>query len=196
VAILLVVLALASACDLRAMSRVSVHGDSIAAQASTNLRNRLTANGHRVARFDATERALISDKLTSIRRMARDNRPDVAIIVLGAGDANARHGDARLRSDIRAVLQALQNVPCVRWLSLKIRGVSGWYAGYVDRADDVNRILANQVAAFPNARVAPYREWAAGHPGAFLADGMHHNAQGKTRFAAFVEQVVDNPSCT
>ena len=72
----------------------------------------------------------------------------------------------------------------------------GYYQGYVARADDFNRILATEIVDYPNARVAPYREWAATHAGSFKADGLHHTAQGKARFAAWIEQVVDNPRCT
>jgi hypothetical protein len=79
----------------------------------------------------------------------------------------------------------------VRWLSLKIAGVNGFYQGYVDRADDFNRILAAQIVDYPNARMAPYRQWSNTHPGAFKPDGLHHTAQGKTRYAAFLEGVVD-----
>ena len=172
---------------------VSLHGDSVAAQAAPQLRNRLTPE-HRL-RLNASERAVIADKLPDIRLVGENPNMDVAVLVLGAGDANHRHGDRRMRRDIRQVLDALHDVPCVRWLSLKVGGVNGYYQGYVDRADDFNRILAHEIVDYPNARVAPYREWAAGHGGSFKADGLHHTAQGKTRYAAFVEGVVDNPVC-
>jgi hypothetical protein len=169
---------------------ISLHGDSVAAQALPNLRNRL----QRLApvRLDATERAVIADKLPSIRVVGQNDRVVAEVLVLGAGDANDRHGDARMRREIRQALDALRGVPCVRWLSLKIAGVNGYYQGYVDRADDFNRILAREIGDYPNARVAPYRQWANTHPGAFRADGLHHTATGKAQFAAWVQQVVAN----
>jgi hypothetical protein len=192
-ALLVAALAVASPAGA-AGPRVNVHGDSIAAQDATQLRNRLTPQ-YRL-RLDATERAVIADKLPAIRVAGDNPNVDVVVLVLGAGDANSRHGDRRMRREIRQVLDALRDVPCVRWLSLKVGGVNGYYQGYVDRADDFNRILRAQVADYDNARVAPYREWAATHAGSFKADGLHHTARGKTRFAAFVQQVVDNPHCT
>lgn len=186
-ALVVVLVALATACQ--PLPLISFHGDSMGAQAASNLRNRLTRN-HRL-HFDATERAVIADKLPAIRIVGDNPQLRVAIVELGAGDANDRHGDARMRRDVRRVLDALRDVPCVRWLSLKIAGVNGFYRGYVQRADDFNRILAAQVARYPNARVAPYRQWANANRRAFKADGLHHTAQGKTRYAAFVEQVVD-----
>ena len=117
------------------------------------------------------------------RRIRAGRRPatrrDVAIVELGAGDANDRHGDARMRRDIRQVLYALRHVPCVRWLSLKIAGVNGYYQGYVDRADDFNRILAQEIADYPNARVAPYRAVVRGPPRSFKPDGLHHTARAR-----------------
>lgn len=184
---LALLVALAAGCQ--PLPLISFHGDSMGAQAAPNLRNRLTRN-HRL-HFDATERAVIVDKLADLRAVGDNPQLTVAIVELGAGDAYDRHGDARMRRDVRRVLAALRDVPCVRWLSLKIAGVNGFYQGYVDRADDFNRILANQVADFPNARVAPYRQWANANPSAFKADGLHHTARGKALFAAWIEQVVD-----
>jgi len=191
-AITLLLVALASGCQTRPY--VGIWGDSVAAQARTNLQNRLTPE-HRLF-LDVTEQALTPDKLASIRAVAQSaDPPHTAVLVLGAGDANAWHGDRRMRRNIRNVLDALREVDCVRWMSLKIAGVSGYYQGYVARADDFNRILAREIRDYPNARVAPYREWAASHPGSFKADGLHHTRAGKARYAAFVEGVVDNPRC-
>jgi hypothetical protein len=188
--IIVLLLALAGTAEAQAAPLISLHGDSIAAQASTNLRNRLQRI-HPV-RLDATERAVIADKLPSIRVVGQNGRVVAEVLVLGAGDANNWHTDARMRREIRQSLDALRGVPCVRWLSLKIAGVNGYYQGYVQRADDFNRILAHEIADYPNARVAPYRQWANAHPGAFRSDGLHHTARGKTQFAAWVQQVVAN----
>ena len=181
---------LASAASAAAAPLNSLHGDSVAAQALPNLRNQLERLGP--VRLDATERAVIADKLPSIRTVGQNPRVVAEVLVLGAGDANRRHGDARMRREIRQALDALRDVPCVRWLSLKVAGVSGYYQGYVQRADDFNRILAQEIVDYPNARVAPYRQWANAHPSAFRADGLHHTAVGKSQFAAWVRQVVDN----
>lgn len=190
---LVLLAAVASGCQYVGTTgpRVSFHGDSMGAQGAPQITHRLTRH-HRLY-LDATERAVIDDKLPSIRALAQNGpRPDVAVIELGSGDANDRHGDARMRRNIRQVLDALRDVPCVAWFSLRIAGVNGFYQGYVDRADDFNRILTTEVADYPNARVAPYRQWSVEHAGAFKADGLHHTAQGKTLFAEFVEQVADN----
>jgi hypothetical protein len=192
-AALLFLVVLASGCQAR--TYVALFGDSVPAQAAPNIRNRLTPE-HRLL-LDATERAIIDDKLPDIRAAGSSaDPPDVALVVLGAGDANDRHGDARMRRNIRQALDALRAVPCVRWLSLKIAGVNGYYRGYIDRADDFNRILAAEITDYPNARIAPYREWALQHGGSFKADGLHLTAAGKTRYAAFLEGVVDNPRCS
>jgi hypothetical protein len=171
--------------------RVSFHGDSMGAQADSQIVHRLTQD-HRLFRR-SQERADIADLLPSIRSLTVSGPvPEIAIVELGSGDAFGRHGDERIRRDIRRALDLLRGVPCVRWFSLKIAGVNGFYQGYVDRADDVNRILAREIADYPNARVAPYRQWANAHPGAFKADGLHHTERGKTAFAHFVESVADN----
>ena len=196
-AIGVLVAALASGCQYVGSTGpfVSVHGNSMAAQARTEIRNRLIVE-HRIY-LDVTERATTETKLATIRAAAESaTPPEVAVIELGAGDANEWFGDTRMRRNIRRILDALRGVDCVRWMNLKIAGVNGYYRGYVARADDFNRILAREIADYPNARVAPYREWAVEHPGAFKADGLHHTAQGKRLFAAFIERVVDNPRCT
>jgi len=169
------------------------HGDSMGAQARTQITAKLSQNYQPVVR--ARERAVIDTMTPGIRELVqRPVPPQIVIVELGSGDAHQRHTDAGMRSDIRRVLFLTRNVPCVRWLSLKIAGVNGFYQGYVDRADDFNRILAAEVARHerPRVRVAPYRQWAAAHPNSFKADGLHHTEPGKTRFAAFIDQVADN----
>jgi hypothetical protein len=160
------------------------------AQATTEIRQRFVQ--HHPVHINATERAVTRDKLAAIRTLAANpsTRPSIAIVELGAGDANNRHGDARMRRDIREVLFALRLVPCVRWLNLKLAGVNGYYQGYVQRADDFNRILAQEVQRFPNAQVGRYRQWALANPRAFKADGLHHTAGGKRLFAAFLDRDV------
>jgi hypothetical protein len=192
-AIVLLLAVLATGCQYIGTSgpRVSFHGDSMGAQADRQIVNRLTRH-HRLFRH-SVERADIADMRPSIRVLVEEGPlPDVAVVELGSGDAHQRHGDERMRRDIRRVLDLLRDVPCVRWFSLKIAGVNGFYQGYVDRADDFNRVLAREIADYPNARVAPYRQWANAHPEAFKADGLHHTARGKTMFAHFIEDVVDN----
>lgn len=167
------------------------HGDSMGAQGRTQIAAALSQDYQPVVR--ARERAVIDTMTPGIRELVeRPVQPQIVIVELGSGDANERHTDAGMRADIRRVLHLTSTVPCVRWLSLKIAGVNGFYQGYVDRADDFNRILAEEVARHPNARVAPYRQWAAAHPNSFKADGLHHTEPGKVRFAAFIDQVADN----
>ena len=161
------------------------------AQAAPQITNRLTRS-YRL-HLDASERATVQDKLPAIRRLVQQGPlPDVAIVELGSGDANNGYGDARMRRVIRQVLDALRPVDCVRWLNLKVAGVNGFYQGYVRRADDFNRILERQIADYPNAQVAAYRQWSVQHGGSFKADGLHHTAAGKARYAAFIEQVAGN----
>ena len=188
---MVLVAALATGCQYVGTSgpRVSFHGDSIGAQADSEIVHRLTRH-YRLFRH-SVERADVTSMLPSIRTMVENGpRPDVAIVELGAGDAFERHGHERMRRDIRRALDLLRGVPCVRWFSLKLAGVDGYYQGYVERADDFNRILARQITDYPNARVAPYRPWAHAHPGAFKPDGLHHTERGKTAFAHFVESVA------
>jgi hypothetical protein len=171
-------------------SLTSFHGDSNGSQADSQIVDRLTRE-HRLFRF-SLPRATIATMLPVLRSMMEEGPvPEITIIELGTGDAQERHGDTRMRRDVRRVLRLVREVPCVRWLSLKIAGVTGWYQGYVERADDFNRILARQVRDFDNAEVAPYREWAVDHPGAFLADGLHHTEGGKLHYADFVRHVAN-----
>jgi hypothetical protein len=174
--------------------RVSFHGDSMGAQADRQITNRLTQS-YRLFRF-SRERAVIADMIPVVREVMQfPNPPAIVIVELGAGDANTWHGDERMRRDIRRILDLVRPVrprPCVRWLDLKVAGVNGFYQGYVRRADDFNRILAREITDYPSARVAPYRQWARAHPGAFKADGLHHTARGKALYARFIEQVVSN----
>ncbi len=167
------------------------HGDSMGAQARTQITAKLSQEYQPIVR--AQERADIDTMAPGIReQVERPAPPEIVLIELGAGDAHERHTDAGMRADIRRVLYLTRDIPCVRWLNLKIAGVNGFYQGYVDRADDFNRILAQEVARHDNARVAPYRQWAAVHPNSFKADGLHHTELGKIRFAAFLDQVADN----
>jgi hypothetical protein len=188
---LVLVVALATGCQYQGIrgTRVAVWGDSIGARAEPFVRHRLVQH-HRVT-IDATGRAVTFDKLVSMHQVAgADPGPDVAVVELGAGDANLRSPYSRVRRDIRLALWELRSVPCVRWLTLKVGGVDGYYAGYVARARTVNQILAQEVARTTNARTAAYRYWAAQHPEAFLADGLHHNRRGKALFARFIDHVV------
>ena len=169
------------------------HGDSMGAQGRTQIRAKLSQEYQPVVR--ARERVVIDDMAPGIRELVeRPVPPQIVIVELGSGDAHERHTDAGMRADIRRVLYLTRDIPCVRWLSLKIAGVNGFYQGYVDRADDFNRILAEEVARHesPRVRVAPYRQWAVARPNSFKADGLHHPEPGKTRFAAFIDQVADN----
>ncbi len=171
--------------------RLGFHGDSMGAQGRTQITAALRQDYQPVVR--AQERATIDTMAPGIRELVeRPVPPQIVIVELGSGDAHERHTDAGMRADIRRVMHLTRDVPCVRWLSLKVAGVNGFYQGYVDRADDFNRILAQEVARHANARVAPYRQWAAAHPNSFKADGLHHTEPGKTRFAAFIAQVADN----
>jgi len=167
------------------------HGDSMGAQARTQITAKLSQDHQPVVR--ARERAVIDTMVPGIRELVeRPVPPQIVVVELGSGDAQQRHTDAGMRADIRRVLHLTRDIPCVRWLSLKIAGVNAFYQGYVERADDFNRILAQEVARHANARVAPYRQWAAADPNSFKADGLHHTEPGKTRFAAFIDQVADN----
>jgi hypothetical protein len=169
---------------------LSFHGDSIGAQDDAALVDRLSRE-HRMFRVSRA-RATIATMLPLIEDMVeRPVLPEIAIIELGAGDAQERHGDTRMRQDIVQALGLLRDIPCVRWLNLKIEGVNGFYQGYVARAPSFNRILTRRVQDFPNARVAPYRQWALDHPSSFLADGLHHTASGKLRYADFVRGVAN-----
>ncbi len=169
------------------------HGDSMGAQSRTQIAVKLSQDYQPIVR--ARERAVIDTMRPGIRELVeRPVPPQIVIVELGSGDANERHTDAGMRADIRGVLHLTRDIPCVRWLSLKVAGVNPYYQGYVDRVGAFNRILAEEVARHANARVAPYRQWAAAHPGSFKADGLHHTEPGKTRFAAFIDHVADNCS--
>ena len=192
VATLTVVLAGSGAADA-AGPRLGFHGDSMGAQGRVQITAKLSEDYQPVVR--AQERAVIDTMAPGIQALVDSpNPPAIVIIELGSGDAHERHTDAGMRADVRRVLRMTRNIPCVRWLSLKIAGVNGFYQGYVDRADDFNRILVEEVARHesPGVRVAPYRQWAAAHPNSFKADGLHHTEPGKVRFAAFLDQVADN----
>lgn len=185
---MLLLVLLATGCQVPPL--VSFHGDSMGAQARTQITNRLSRDHRAIVR--ARERAVINTMTPGIRAvMARADPPDIVIVELGAGDAHGWHSLVRMRRDIRRVLQLTRSVPCVRWLSLKVGGVHGFYRGYVARADDFNRILARQAALYPNVRVAPYRQWAAARPNSFKADGLHHTQRGKVRYAQFIQGIAN-----
>ncbi len=193
VALVLAVALLATGCDYLGTTGplTSFHGDSIGAQDDAQIVDRLTRD-HRLFRY-SRQRATIGDMVPVIRSLIEEGPvPEVVIVELGAGDAQDRHGDTRMRQDVIRVLDLLDEIPCVRWLNLKIEGVNGFYQGYVARAPSFNRILARRIQDHPNARVAAYRQWAIDHPSSFLADGLHHNAQGKLRYADYVRSVADS----
>jgi hypothetical protein len=190
-AVVTLVVVLATGCQFvgSAGPYTSFHGDSMGAQADRQIADRLTRS-YRLFRY-SQERAVVATMIPVIDRMMRGSpRPQIVIVELGAGDANEFHGDARMRRDIRRVLDLVDSVPCVRWLNLKIAGVNGFYRGYVARADDFNRILAREVDRHPNAEVAPYRRWAEANPDAFKADGLHHTRRGKLAYARYIESVA------
>ena len=135
----------------------SFHGDSMGAQADGQITERLSRT-YRFFRY-SQERATIATMLPVIERLMNERPPEIVIIELGSGDAYTWRTDAQLRADIRRVLTLVRPADCVRWLSLKIGGVNGFYEGYVARADDVNRILRAKIARTPTTKntMAPYQ---------------------------------------
>lgn len=183
-------LALLTACDYRGTgtTQVALLGDSIADDADRRTVTEMRAR-YLYWRFNVRAGA-IEDQLLPLALLLRDDPPDVLIIELGLGDAQAWHGDRRMRRDIRKVLYAARRVPCVRWLNVKEAGVHPFYQGVVARGDDFNRHLAELTRRYPNARLVDYDRWAQARPGHFLADGLHHNRRGRAAFARWLATAV------
>ena len=178
------------ACDYAGSAgpKLGLFGDSVADDADWRIENQLTRS-YRLYQLNLRS-GTTSDQIGNVRALVRDDKPRILIIELGIGDAQAWHGDTRMRNDIQALLERAASVDCVRWLNLKVAGVNPFYQGVVARSDDFNRILGNRARRFANTQVVDYDAWAQAHPEHFLADGLHHDFAGRAAYAQWLRTEV------
>ena len=161
-------------------------GDSIAADAGWALAAAFVEVSGRRPYLALVDRTRIGDHVGSIERFGRvfaADPPEVAVVALGTGDARDNRPAGPVRSEVARVRAALRDVPCVLWVDVKAAGVNGIYAGVVAYAGWVNVVLRSELDGRPGIERLDVTRWAARHPDAFLADGLHFNADGAVRYA-------------
>jgi lysophospholipase L1-like esterase len=181
-ALVLAVAVLITGCDYQGQGsiRVALFGDSVADDAAAETTARM-AERYGYIGYNR-RRGAIEDQLFALAVLLERDPPDVLVVELGVGDAQAFHDDQRMRDDIVRVLEAARGVPCVRWLTLKEAGVNPFYQGVVARSGAFNRVLAETIAPYPNAEPVDYDVWAQAHPQHYLADGLHFNEAGRSAY--------------
>ena len=161
-------------------------GDSIAADAAWALAAAFVEVSGRRPHVALVDRSTIGDHVGSIERFVRvfaADPPEVAVVALGTGDARDNRPAGTVRSEVTRARAALRDVPCVLWVDVKAAGVNGIYPGVVAYAGWVNVVLRSELDDRPGIERLDMTRWAARHPDAFLADGLHFNADGAVRYA-------------
>ena len=166
-------------------------GDSIAADAAGPLAAAFTEVSGRRPYLALVDRSMIGDHVAGIERFGQvfaDDPPEAAVVALGTGDARDPRPAATVRSEVKRVRAALRDVPCVAWVDVKAAGVNGFYTGVVAYAGWVNVVLRSELDDRPGIERLNVTRWADRNPEAFLADGLHFNAEGTVRYARWLAE--------
>lgn len=149
-------------------------------------------------RFRSVLGATIAEMTPTAREMA-GNGP--AAMVLGLGNPDIAEMDAGLNPYPAAtrILGATFHVPCVVWVNVKERGVNAFYhQQWAQVAGAFNDWLVNasldgpgQDLYFPNLHVLDWNRATVGHPGWFLADGLHLNETGQANYARKIDRFLN-----
>ena len=154
----------------------AVVGDSLTADATQEIE----ATVEPPVDIDGVPGATIEASLARIQLVAR-RRPEVVIVALGTNDGFFGAPDPG--GAARQALDALDEVSCVRWIGV---------AAVHDEPALVNVPIAEAVASHDNAAFVNWAEVAAGHPGWFQPDGIHHTERGQRAFADAIDEAVED----
>ena len=171
-------------------------GDSVFRSAESKVTTRLRPEYR--PRFRSVLGATIAEMTPTAREMA-GNGP--AAMVLGLGNPDIAEMDAGLNPYPAAtrILGATFHVPCVVWVNVKERGVNAFYhQQWAQVAGAFNDWLVNASVDgsgndlyFPNLHVLDWNQATVGHPGWFLADGLHLNETGQANYARKIDRFLN-----
>lgn len=172
--------------------RVGLAGDSIVHQSEVEARARL-APDHRVA-VHAVNNIHLTELRFPVAEMRRTGARSI-VIAAGAPDVVAAADPAsgfRPRPVVRELVAAAGEVPCVALVTVKEQGVAPIAtAHWPEGARTINRELRRQADARANVVLIDWSATASRHPGWFLGDGLHLNANGVAGFARVLDRAAD-----
>jgi hypothetical protein len=100
-------------------------------------------------------------------------------------------------ADAQRILNRTASVPCVVWVNLKQRGVNAFYnPNWETAASAFDQWLVGAASRggglyYPNLHVLDWNAATAGHPGWFLADGLHLNDIGQAHYARKIDRFLN-----
>lgn len=172
--------------------RVQVFGDSLMVGAQGATREALLGAGAAQVSIDAIGGRALSKSgqgkhlsPEEIRRQVLASGAEVVVLELGSNHADY----GRLIPATMEALSTLRPPPQVVWVNTQTRrpGRSSYGDAYYRENGQINAIIAQAAARYPNLRVA---DWAnvAGGPGINGADGLHLTAKGNQAMAQVILQ--------
>lgn len=184
--------------------KAAVVGDSIIHDATSDIYDEFADMLLTVRGIDGIN---LSDGLRRLVDIAVSAEPDTLIIELGVNSVLFQDWDATTQDDVQAILETVQDVACVIWITVTCR--EPCYYDFLgpgtmhDRIDTFNTNLAIEAASYPNVTIAdfgaeqdlhPEYFTAAGdaNPATFVDDGLHMNTTGDAALAAFMRSQVDS----
>lgn len=126
-----------------------------------------------------------------LRAFANNNTPTVMVLAVGSNDVNLRQTRGQMSTNInkakRTCIRA--GIPYVFITTVKVKGVSGYYAGgkWVKYARNWNSL-----AKTCGLRVIDWNLHCRSHPNWFIADGLHMTNKGEQAYVDFIETKVGN----
>ncbi len=170
-------------------------GDSVFHSAESRVVARLEPEYR--PRFESVLGASIQDMTPAATRMAA-NGPAAMVIGLGNPDVETMAGAYGfvVYQWADTLLRRVRDVPCVVWVNLKQRGVNSYYTPRWEQASTTfNQWLVGAATPgrlyFPNLHVLDWNAATVGHPGWFLADGLHLNETGQANYARKIDRFLN-----
>lgn len=133
--------------------RVALVGDSLLNNAAPAISQALA--DHDVTDLDGRNGRTIAHQFgTAVAMAARD--PDVLVVMLGANDAGPDFTREAMERDVRALLDGVSEVPCIKWVTVQedfyLPGTEGWGQGTLT----LNVTLFREAALRPNLEVIDF----------------------------------------
>jgi lysophospholipase L1-like esterase len=132
---------------------------------------------------DAQNGRPLAQAMPQLRRAAAA-RPDCVVVALGTNDVHLHRTRQQMTADIAQAERILADVDCLLWTTVKVEGTL--------LQDDWPRYaqLWNELVRQRRGTVVDWNAAAASHPGWFLGDGVHQNAEGRIGYADLLADAV------
>lgn len=173
---------------------VAVIGDSITELASQPIQDAFALRYH--ADISARSGKRIDEMLPDVR-VAVEDHPDAIVIDLGTNDVLQGHLRAPpWQAGFMRMVAMVEREPCVELTTISTR-VNGW-AARPAIANDINRTIADTVAARPNFHVIDWNA-AVHEPGGsdlLVPDHIHPSFAGMAKLASLIRAALDRDCAT